>query len=69
VGLFSKKVKLEVTDAEAAKQDFFKDKQKNPPSSQACYKVFLKYHRRGSVFNSHLVYFLYKGKLQSVPRG
>ena len=66
---FKRKIKLEVTDAEKAKQDFFRDKQKNPPSSQECYKLFLKYHKRGSIFNSRLVYFLYEGRLRSIPRG
>lgn len=67
---FSRKVKLEVTDAEAAKQDFIKDKQKNPPSTQNCYRLYMRYHRPGDPpFRSNLIYFIYKGKLQSIPRG
>ena len=69
MGLFSRKIKLEVTDAEKAKQNFFKDKQNSSPSVQECYKVFLRYHKKGSTFNSRLIYFLYNGKLQSISRG
>ena len=67
---FSRKVKLEVTDAEKAKQDFVKEKRNNPPSTQACYKLYLRYHRPGdSPFRPKLIYFLYKGRLQSTSRG
>jgi len=67
---FKRKIKLEVTDVEKAKLDFIKDKHSNPPSIQACYRLYLKYHRPGdSPFHSNLIYFLYKGKFQSIPRG
>jgi len=66
---FKRRIKLEVTDTEAQKQNFIKAKRTSPSSLQECYKVFLRYHKRGSTFNPRRIYFLYNGKLQSTSRG
>ena len=67
---FKRKIKLEVTDVEAARQDFIRNKRNSPPSTQECYKLYLRYHRPGDpLFHSNRIYFFYKGKFQSIPRG
>ena len=65
---FRRKIKLEVTDVEEARSQFIKEIYKYPPTNQACYKTFLKYHKRGTVFDSHFLYILYNGKLLKVRR-
>lgn len=68
MGLFSRKVKLEVTDTEKAEQDFIKKTRDNPPSTQKCYKVWLRYHKLGDIYSSNLIYCLYQGRLLRIPR-
>jgi len=65
---FKRGIKLEVTDAEAARNAFLKELRKFPPSTQACYKIFLRYHKRGTVFDSKFIYALYNQKLLKIRR-
>jgi len=65
---FKRKIKLEVTDVEAARSAFLKELHKHPPSTQSCYKTFLRHHKRGTVFDSKFLYAIYNKKLLKIRR-